>query len=314
MIKSTQKRLLVAVDGTDRSLDTVRYLAQMPPFMAMDIVLFHIFGNVPECYWDIEKEPKSIKTVPHMLAWETQMRKNAKDFMEKCRDILLVSGYSPEQITIKIQNRKKGIARDILAEAQKDYGAVVLRRRGTARLKGLIMGDVSNKLLADLTFLPTIIAGNKPVNNKILIALDCSADAMTAVDYAGTLLGGKGYKIGLVHVLRSFPAGLSEPAILAMPLMLGEYIKKGKERIEPVFKDAGRRLIAHGFSFEDITTQIITDMPSRAGGIIREAENGAYGTIVMGRRGLSKTQSYFIGRVSNKVVQVGRRFTVWIVN
>ena len=233
MVKSERKKLLVAVDGTDRSLNTVRYLSRINPMMNMDIVLFHIFTKVPNHFWDIEKEPKSLKTVPHIRAWERQMRKNAEGFMDKCKDILSAAGYSPQHINVKIQNRKKGIARDIIAEARNGYAAIVLRRRGAAGLKGMIMGDVSNKLLEKLTFLPMIIAGKKPVNNRILIALDNSPDALRAVSFVADTLKGEKYHIGLtleapIHVLRSVmpPTTLEAP----MPSMLSNKRSGGNTR------------------------------------------------------------------------------------
>ncbi len=303
MVKPKRKKLLVAVDGTDSSLDTVRYIAHIKPFMNMDVVLYHIFSQVPEHYWDISKEPKSRKTMPQMWEWEKQMRTNRawekqtheklEEFMGKCRNILLSAEYAPQQIKIKLQNRKKGIVRDIVAEARKEYAVIVLRRRGLAGLKGMILGDVSSRLLENLTFLPMIIAGKKPVNNRILIAVDGSRHAQNAVTFVGKILGGKGYKIGLVHVLRSTLTDMM---------------------MEQTFEDARSLLMAHGFSSEGISTKVITEESSRAGGIVNEAEKEDYCTIVTGRRGLSNIQQYFIGRVSNKVIHVGRRFTVWLIN
>ncbi len=47
--------------------------------------------------------------------------------------------------------------------------------------------------------------------------------------------------------------------------------------------------------------------------ILSEAEKGGYGTIVMGRRGISKTQEFFMGSVSNKILQQAGDKSVWIV-
>jgi nucleotide-binding universal stress UspA family protein len=47
--------------------------------------------------------------------------------------------------------------------------------------------------------------------------------------------------------------------------------------------------------------------------ILQEADEGRYGTIVMGRRGLSKVRQFLLGRVTNKVLQRAEKFTVWLV-
>ncbi len=52
---------------------------------------------------------------------------------------------------------------------------------------------------------------------------------------------------------------------------------------------------------------------SRAGDILREAKEGGYGTIVLGRRGLSGPPEFLMGSVTNKVLSRAKGFAVWIV-
>jgi nucleotide-binding universal stress UspA family protein len=40
---------------------------------------------------------------------------------------------------------------------------------------------------------------------------------------------------------------------------------------------------------------------------------GGYGTIVVGRRGISKAEQFLFGSVSNKIVQNAKDCTVWVV-
>ena len=63
-----------------------------------------------------------------------------------------------------------------------------------------------------------------------------------------------------------------------------------------------------------MTTKIITGAHSRAGAIVQEAKQGGYGTIVVGRTGLSKVRDFFMGRVSNKVVHLAKENAVWVVS
>jgi nucleotide-binding universal stress UspA family protein len=46
---------------------------------------------------------------------------------------------------------------------------------------------------------------------------------------------------------------------------------------------------------------------------LEEARNNGYGTIVMGRRGISGVQEFFMGSVSSKVLQNATGMAVWIV-
>jgi nucleotide-binding universal stress UspA family protein len=68
-----------------------------------------------------------------------------------------------------------------------------------------------------------------------------------------------------------------------------------------------------GFESEKISEKIISGVRSRSDAIVKEAEGSGFGTIVVGRRGLSKVEAFFMGRVGHEVVYGGKKFTVWVV-
>ncbi len=72
-------------------------------------------------------------------------------------------------------------------------------------------------------------------------------------------------------------------------------------------------IIKSKFESEKIFEKIISGVHSRSDAIVKEAEDGGYGTIIVGRRGLSKIEAFFMGRVGHKVVYGGKKFTVWVV-
>jgi nucleotide-binding universal stress UspA family protein len=302
-----QKKLLVTLDGSERSMLTVKYLTKLAPFENMKLVLFHVFSGVPEAYWDLEREPKSVKSVKYLRAWEAQQKKNIEAFMEKAKRELLRHGFGAAQVEVKIQQRKKGIARDIVREAQEGYEAVITRRRGMGRIPGIILGSVSLKLLEKLSFIPLLLAGRKPPGKRFLIPLDGSAGAMKAVNFAGFFLTGHDYEFRLLHIIRG---GSKTDQVSSKTENL---VHTAEKNIIPSFDEAKKHLTACGFKPDDITTQIITGVRSRAETIVKEGKKGDFGTIIMGRRGLSRTQDFFIGRVTNKVIYLAREKSVWIV-
>ena len=54
-----KEKILVTVDGSDRSLETVKHIAKRKPFQKKHLVLFNVFISLPDFYWDIENEPKA---------------------------------------------------------------------------------------------------------------------------------------------------------------------------------------------------------------------------------------------------------------
>ena len=62
-----------------------------------------------------------------------------------------------------------------------------------------------------------------------------------------------------------------------------------------------------------ITTHLETKATGVARAILGEAEAGEYGSILIGRRGLSRTERFLFGSVSNKVVQQAQGMAVWVI-
>lgn len=86
-------------------------------------------------------------------------------------------------------------------------------------------------------------------------------------------------------------------------------IEAFKLKVARLFQVIKNMLMASGFESE----KIISGVLSRSDAIVKEAEDGGYGTIVVGRRGLSKVEAFFMGRVGHAVVYGGKKFTVWVV-
>jgi len=308
--KMKKKKILVPVDGSDRALNTVRYVARVEPFRNMDIVLFHVFSSVPEGYWDLEKDPRSTSTVRQVRSWEIEQRKRINLYMEQALQLLRKAGVPPESIIIKIQNRKKGIARDIIREARNGYDAVVTRRRGMTGLRRIVLGSVATKLLSQITFLPLILVGKLRANHKILLAFDGSENAVGAVKFAGALLGGFDYEVSLFHVIRSNGEGQAEHQHIFSSKEFGRVVSK---EMASSLKAAQTELIHAGFKADKVSSQIVTGAISRAGAIADRAKQENFGTIVMGRRGQSSVREFFVGRVTNKVIHIAKDRTVWVV-
>lgn len=311
MTKPRGDRVLVAIDGSERSLQTVAYITQAPFFRGMEIHLLHVFCSVPDSFWDMEREPSSIKVSAHVRAWESQKYKEIEGHMMQCKDILLSADFNPKHIKVTIQKRKQGIARDIIIESKNGYRAVVLRRRGMTKLPGLIMGSVAYKLLDHIHSVPLILAGKKPANNRILLAIDGSANAMRALEFVSRMLAGQDYKVTLVNVLRKVPAHKNENTENDHAK---ELPKEARLSIQHILYDASAQLQAAGFDKKNIHIETITNAHSRAGAIVDLAEQLDISTIVMGRKGISRVQEFMMGRVSNKVLHTGREFHIWMVN
>jgi nucleotide-binding universal stress UspA family protein len=299
MVKKRTLKILVPLDGSDRAFECVKYISRIEPFLMADIHLLHIANKIPETYFDIGLNSPAGSRIKEIKAWESQTRNNIHDHMDMARNFLKEAGFSEDRISIHMRDRKQGIARDIVEEARLRYDAVVIGRKGIGRLKQIALGGVAAKLLEKLRFVPLCLVGRESRTGGALIAVDGSEGSMKAVKCATRFLGGEHQELELLHVIR----GEDEPVI-----------EESKRRMEPFFREAIEHLSKTRPAGEQIHQKILTGSVSRAEAIFHEAENGDFATIFMGRRGLSRVREFFMGRVSNKVVQLSRKRVVWVVN
>ncbi len=309
-MNNKKEKLLIAVDGSERSNETVRYVANFLPFRDMRVTLFNVFSAIPKYYQDLEKDPQFHGSAVNVRAWEAGQRKIINAFMEKAVEKLNNAGFSKTDIEVKVQNKKVGIARDIVAEARNNYRFVVSGRKGVSQISQMVLGGTASKLLEKVNFTTLVLHGNRqPPAGNILLAVDESTCAAQAVDLVGKTLSSHNIKISLVHVIRRSDEGQFGFQKYFMPD--GGYTVALTET-EAMLNKTKNRLIDLGFKDDDIDIKVLTGT-SRAARIVMEADAGVYAAIVLGRRGISKVQEFFLGRVSNKVVQIARKHTVWVV-
>ena len=309
---AARNRILVAVDGSEASFDVVQYLSGICPAERTALTLFHVLSPTAENRYD----RTGSATEDGMFESGDAIRKNAMEaFMERAGSLLHGSGFPPGAVTIKVQARRCGIARDILQEASTGYGAVAAGRVGMNPIGRLIMGSVAVKLALALRRRPLWLVDGCPNPQRVLVALDGSDNALHVVNHVAAALAGAPAQILLFHVIRSpYPEPrpeIAEPGEDRIEVLEDE--KRVRASMAPVFHKAFRKLASSGFAPERISVKIVIGMATRAGTIYAQARSGGYGTIVTGRRGLSRVREFPLGRVTHKVVQLAQKAAVWVV-
>jgi nucleotide-binding universal stress UspA family protein len=79
---------------------------------------------------------------------EDQKKKLMQASLEAARQRLVDAGFDEKNIAIKMEQKKRGVARDIVAEAANGYDLIVIGRRGAAGIREFFLGSVSQKVLS----------------------------------------------------------------------------------------------------------------------------------------------------------------------
>jgi len=155
------------------------------------------------------------------------------------------------------------------------------------------------------------------IHRNLLIAVDGSKPSLKAVDYAVhvTRIIHETH-FNLVSVLPAIPPILQAEAKTdgAMNLRLKKMEAANRRRAEEILDAARKHLMEHGVDETRILTRVRPRISGLAKDIINEAEMGRFDGLVVGRRGLTRTQEVFMGSVSNQLIQHAANVPLWIID
>lgn len=148
-----KSKILIAMDESKNAVEAVEYVARIVDKTGeTEITLYHVFPEAPPI--GIEKEatllhhPSFKEGTEDFRAWLKQKRAAIEKVMDKARDILVKAGVAPRNVKVRIDEKKEGIARDILKEAEKGkYNTIVVGRRGLTATKAFFFGSTSSKIV-----------------------------------------------------------------------------------------------------------------------------------------------------------------------
>lgn len=305
-----KRRILLLVDGSGQSYEVISYISKAYVLWQTEIVLFNVLDPIPDSFWDWEKDPMGPQYLNYLKDWEGKKEARIHSFMESARQTLVTAGAQENLIKIKVQKRQAGIARDAILEARTGYDAVALGRRGMGAIAEPALGGVASKMLGSITNMPLCIVGGKPKLGRILIGLDSSAGALRAASFVGKHLCACDPSVTLAHVIRNpdraYPELMAEEPVQRI-------IEAAQAAIVPVFNKVTKSLANSGIKQTKINTKVITGVSSRAGALLDETMHGAFGSLVIGRRGVSEVVQFQMGRVAAKLTQISNQIALWII-
>ena len=154
--------------------------------------------------------------------------------------------------------------------------------------------------------------------NKILLAVDNSKNALKAIKYVAKTVRPTS-TVTLLSVLPDPTAGCELDGPSLAPIFKANVktfctIEDAKKSaVEGFMEEAKKTLVKAGFSAKNVAIRIRKKKVGIARDILKEAQQGKYDTLVIGRRGLTGIKQFVFGSVSNKIVQLARGIAIIVV-
>ena len=146
--------VLVTIVGADISRrvmeHTVKYFAHLKESR---FTFFHVIPPIPpqlhtSSYWDYVRELSEEERQEDMVRLRKDYSERARSIVEEGKERLIDAGVPEQNIAVKFQTQKEGLARDILTELQEgNYGVLLLGRKGFKDISQFGLGSKANKLL-----------------------------------------------------------------------------------------------------------------------------------------------------------------------
>ena len=134
VIMTKTRKILIAVDGSPDSFNAVRYVGQTCTPEALEVSLMHVMSTVPKTLRDLDKEAFFREQMQDKYdQWKRKREKAVEAFLVDATDLLVKAKVDEDRVRVILQEEKVGVARDILAESERGYDAIILGRSGFSK-------------------------------------------------------------------------------------------------------------------------------------------------------------------------------------
>ena len=308
-----EKKILIAIDPSPQSMEAVHYAARMAAVIGPSrFVLLHVQPALSQYLTEEARRKESARRTLEKL-----MAKNAaksREILDAAARRMVRQGVVESRVEILTMPMSIGVADDILAlGTAKHYDAILVARRGASSLQKWLTGSVTANLVEHSELIPIWVVDGTVSSDKILLAADGSQSALRALDHMAFMLSG--HSTHAIHVLHIRPRfqDYCEIEMEAATTQDAETVLLNDDRhcMDNFYQQALALLIKNGMEKDRLKVDTLDGKLSVARSIQNYASDLTYGTVVMGRRGRSK--SMFTGSVSRSLLQKADDMALWVV-
>ncbi|MHB8809410.1 MAG: universal stress protein [Desulfobulbaceae bacterium] len=306
-----EKKIMVAVDGSPFSLNSIDYLARL--FKDDSSVSLHLYAVVSEAgsgqNWMYEVDPLREHT-----PLTERRRVTAEKFLRDAKARLVRNGFNETRISHAAEVSQVQAAPSIHREASKGaYDALVIGRRGMGKVGELFFGSVSAYLIDRCHDVPLWIVDGEVTSNRFLLAVHCKPQSLLAADHLAFIAGTHpDSEILLYHSSVLFGSEQAAPPEEFHAIWGKDWCDKYLDIENYLFYAHAQVLMDHGVPNKRITQLKMEWNLDVSRDLLKQAKKHDCGTIVIGRRPKEAGKS-LLGGVSDRALSQAQNLALWLV-
>jgi nucleotide-binding universal stress UspA family protein len=307
-----KKKLLIAVGECSHSRQAVKYAATISRAVKdATYTLFNIHATVPSILMD--KTGRTPECQGEIDAFIRERSDATKCVVGELKEILEKKGVPASRIKVIATPMATGMAKDILNQAENNgYDAIVLGSKGLTPRRDVLVGTTATKVVEHALKTTVWVVDEYTNSRDILIAVDGSDNSLHILDHVIGMVGKNAYlKFVLFHVLPYLSHYYSLDFERKNPNLQKLIHDRDLSRMDAFYKKALDKFENAGIKRRQVRIKTNEHGYDISTAILEESRRGAYGTLVIGRRG--ERDAFFTGRIAMRLVQKMPTPALWVV-
>ena len=310
-MQTLPKCLLLPIDGTHESLRPVAFIRRLYPLSEVSLILCYFSPPLPPAYSGaVAQSPELLRKKREFLQGRQQ---DARRIFDHAAQVLLKQGFSEELIQEHIEQREMSVAKHacLLADIRK-VDAVLVQKRVTSSLEGLIRGDSASALLQHcLSSAVWFTEGEIDPKSAAICIVDEDA-SLRITDHAGYMLSSTRAEITLLHAAKKPSHPISCRPSGALEKLAGYADTPQRRGKLSYLLKASAILADYGFDESQIQITLIPDRGDTASEILSWCASNGVGIIGLGHSQPEGVWSFLKTSVTRKILANFKNMAVWV--
>ncbi len=304
------RKILLAVDGTQRGLETVSIVGRLfRDQQDLKIVLFHCVQQIAvllpgDICMDIEESRR--------LPSEDQ-EKVGQAVLKASLSRLTEAGFPEANVEPRLKFDSLDPATDIIEMADAErIRTIVVGRRGRSQVEALLLGSISGKV-AQYARDKAVWIVDTPINEsmKAMIAMEGVPEVRELSYYTADLLGPcQGLDYTFMHIIPPIPPTFWDDGHILSPAEQQERLNRIEkwradwtELVSGYMSEGRDLLLERGVSDKSVQRLILQTKEGIARDLLNEIEVHKFQIVIMGKRSFREQKPFLMGSHASKILQ-----------